>query len=81
MSKHEAGLALIDEQIEKQEKERQVIKTKRESILAELAHVDKELALANWSLDDLHVTRDALNRDRILTVPPGTLTAETESLT
>ena len=64
MSKHETALALIDEQIEKTEKEKGQIGAKVQLAQQALDRANKEMKLVDWSLGELHSSRSALLVDR-----------------
>jgi len=64
MSKHETALALIDEQIEKTEREKVQSETQVTMAQSALARAEKELKLINWSLTELYSSRSALVTDR-----------------
>jgi hypothetical protein len=63
-NKHETALALIDEQIEKQEKSFYAAQANVEARKQALERAEKELKLEKWSLNELRASRAALQFDR-----------------
>lgn len=63
-NKHETALALIDEQIEKQEKSFHQAQANVEARRQALERAEKELKLEKWSLDQIKASRAALHFDR-----------------
>lgn len=64
MSKHETALALVDDQIEKEEKAFYEAEAKVTAAEQMLARAEKERKLIQWSLDQLKLSRSALMFDR-----------------
>lgn len=64
MSKHETALALIDEQIEKTEREKVQSQVKLDETKAVVERAMKEMQLIDWSLSELYASRSALVNDR-----------------
>jgi hypothetical protein len=64
MSKHETALALVEEQIEKEEHAFYDADAKVNAAEAALARAEKERKLIQWSLDELRKSRSALLFDR-----------------
>ena len=64
MSKHETALALVDEQIEKTEKEKSQCGAKVALARQALDRAEKEMKLVDWTLSELHGSRNALLLDR-----------------
>lgn len=64
MSKHETALALVDEQIEKEEKNFYEADAKVLMCQAALGRAEKEKQLIHWSLGELQKSRAALLFDR-----------------
>jgi len=65
MSKHETALALIDEQIEKTEKEKGQVAAKVALARQSLDRAEKEMKLVDWTLDELNASRNLLSSNRI----------------
>lgn len=68
MSKHETALALIDEQIEKTEKDQAIAADKWQQAQAALERSAKELKLIDWDLDQLRESRALLIAAREATI-------------
>lgn len=64
MSKHESALAMIDEQIEKEEAEQKKVEAELFRVKAEYERKERELKLIDWSLGELRKSRNALAFDR-----------------
>ena len=64
MSKHETALALIDEQIEKEQKQLQAAEVVVGQTEKSLTRAEAERNLIKWSLTELRKSRDALDFDR-----------------
>jgi len=64
MSKHETALAMIEDQIEKEEKEQKKVEAEVVMAKAALERKERELKLIDWSLGELHRSRNALQFDR-----------------
>lgn len=64
MSKHETALALVEDQIEKEEKAFYEADAKVTAAQGTLARAEKERKLIQWSLDELKKSRAALMFDR-----------------
>jgi hypothetical protein len=64
MSKHETALALIDEQIEKEQKSLNVAEVNVGTAEKQLDRAEKERDLIKWSLGELRKSRDALMFDQ-----------------
>jgi hypothetical protein len=63
-NKHETALALIDEQIEREEQQRRNVEAKVMGTKAQLKRDEDELRLIDWSLEQLKGSRSALTFDR-----------------
>lgn len=63
-NKHETALALIDEQIEKEENQLKNQSIKVELARQELTGAENEQKLIRWSLEQLRASRNALVFDR-----------------
>lgn len=63
MSKHESALAMIEDQIEKEEKEQKRVEAEVVMAKAALERKERELKLIDWSLGELHKSRNALHFD------------------
>lgn len=64
MSKHETAIAMIDTQIENEEAEQKKAEAGMLKARAELERKERELKLIDWSLGELHKSRNALLFDR-----------------
>ena len=64
MSKHETALALVEEQIEKEEAAFYQADKKVQDAQAMLDRAEKEKKLIGWSLEELKKSRNALIFDR-----------------
>lgn len=64
MSKHETALALIDEQIEKEQKQLNLAENAVGQAEKTLDSAQKERDLIKWSLGELRKSRTALDFDR-----------------
>jgi chromosome segregation ATPase len=64
MSKHETALALIDEQIEKVEREKVQAAVQVETAQTALNRAEKEVQLIDYSLKELYDSRSSLMKDR-----------------
>jgi chromosome segregation ATPase len=64
MSKHETALAMIEDQIEKEEKEQKKVEAEVMTAKAALERKERELKLIDWSLGELRRSRNALQFDR-----------------
>ena len=64
MSKHETALALLDEQLEKEEKGFYQAQAKVTAAQEALTRAQKEEALAKWTLNEVRASRNALIFDR-----------------
>lgn len=65
MSKHETALALIDEQIEKTEKEKGIAAQKLQLMREQAERAEKEMKLIDWSIAELQASRDLLAGNRV----------------
>jgi hypothetical protein len=63
-NKHETALALIDDQIEKEEKNLEEAKIKVDIAQEQLKSAESEKKLIEWSLDQIKASRGALIFDR-----------------
>lgn len=64
MPKHETAMAMIDEQIEKEEKSRRDLEARVMTCKADLKRAEDELKIVDWSLNELKSSRKALTFDR-----------------
>jgi len=64
MSKHESALAMVDDQIEKEQASRSTVEADMLRAKAEYERKDRELQLIDWSLGELNKSRNALLLDR-----------------
>lgn len=64
MPKHETALTMVDDQIERETKSRSEVEAEMLRAKAEYERKERELALVDWSLGELHKSRNALLVDR-----------------